>query len=275
MKDKISVYGSTGFIGSNFVRMHDDRCVPIHRDSRSTETDNILYFISTTHNYHVFHDLQRDIDTNLTVLSEVLEECRDLDVTINFISSWFVYGDTELPAREDYHCNPKGFYSITKRCAEQLIESYCKTFNKSYRILRLSNVYGLRDGGASKKKNALQYLVNRLKNNEDVDLYHGGKFYRDYLHVDDVCRAIDLVLRKGELNQIYNIGSGSQYRFKDLIDHVVSRTGSKSKINEIDASDFHKHVQVKDMHLDVEKLKRLGFVPRITIEQGLDELCRI
>ena len=160
MKDKVSVYGSSGFIGSNFVLMHDDHCIPIHRDSRATETDNILYFISTTHNYNVFNDLHIDIDTNLTVLSEVLEECRDRDVTINFISSWFVYGDTELPAREDSYCNPKGFYSITKRCAEQLIESYCKTFDKSYRILRLSNVYGLRDGGASKKKNALQYLVN-------------------------------------------------------------------------------------------------------------------
>jgi len=274
MKDKVSVYGSSGFIGSNFVRIHDDNFITKHRDSRATETDNILYFISTTHNYNVFNDLHIDIDTNLTVLSEVLEECRDRDVTINFISSWFVYGDTELPAREDSYCNPKGFYSITKRCAEQLIESYCKTFDKSYRILRLSNVYGLRDGGASKKKNALQYLVNRLKNNEDIDLYHGGRFYRDYMHVDDVCRAIGLVLRKGELNQIYNIGSGMPYRFKDLIDNVVSRTGSKSKINEIDAPEFHKHVQVKDMHLDVEKLKMLGFVPRITIEQGLDELCR-
>jgi nucleoside-diphosphate-sugar epimerase len=274
MQDKISVYGGTGFIGSNFIQAHEDRCMLISRNNRAPKSDCILYFISTTHNYHVFDDLQRDIDTNLRVLSEVLDQCRDRDVTINFVSSWFVYGDTHLPAHEDSYCNPKGFYSITKRCAEQLVESYCKTFGKNYRILRLSNVYGPRDRGASKKKNALQYLTDRLKNNEPIDLYHGGKFHRDYLHVSDACHAIKLVLEKGELNQIYNIGSGHAYMFRDLIDHIVKKTGSRSKINEIDSSDFHKLVQVKNMHLDVEKLRSLGFEPDVSIEQGLDELCQ-
>ena len=183
MEDKISVYGATGFIGSNFTQTFKDQCISVPRHDRIPKSDSILYLISTTHNYHVFDDLQKDVDTNLRVLTEMLEQCRDTDATINFVSSWFVYGDAQLPAHEDSYCNPKGFYSITKHCAEKLVESYCKTFDKGYRIIRLSNVYGTGDGGASKKKNALQYLVEKLKNNEPIDLYHGGNFYRDYLHV--------------------------------------------------------------------------------------------
>jgi nucleoside-diphosphate-sugar epimerase len=275
MEDKISVYGATGFIGSNFIKTFKNQCITIPRHDRIPKTDSILYLISTTHNYHVFDDIHKDVDTNLRVLTEMLDKCRDSDATINFVSSWFVYGDTQLPAHEDSYCNPKGFYSITKYCAEQLVESYCKTFNKRYRIIRLSNVYGTGDGGASKKKNALQYLVERLKKDEPIDLYHGGRFYRDYLHVNDVCRAIKLVMEKGEVNQIYNVGSGNPYMFRDLIDYVIDKTGSRSKINETDAPDFHKIVQVKNMYLNIDKLRSLGFEPNFSIDKGLDELCQI
>ena len=274
MEDKISVYGATGFVGSNFLKTYKNQCIAIPKHDRIPKSDSILYLISTTHNYHVFDDIHKDVDTNLRVLTETLDKCRDRDVTINFVSSWFVYGDTQLPAHEDSYCNPKGFYSITKRCAEQLVESYCKTFNKRYRIIRLSNVYGTGDGGTSKKKNALQYLVGKLKKNEPIDLYHGGKFYRDYLHVSDVCRAIKLVMEKGEVNSIYNVGSGNPYMFRDLINYAIDKTGSRSKINEIDAPDFHKIVQVKNMHLDVDKLRGLGFEPNFSIDKGLDALCQ-
>ena len=81
-------------------------------------------------------------------------------------------------------------------------------------------------------------------------------------------------MEKGELNQTYNVGSGNPYMFKDIIDYVTKKTGSTSKISDIDPPDFHKIVQVKNMYLDVEKLRSLGFEPKVSIEQGLDELCQ-
>ena len=273
MQDKISVYGGTGFIGSNFINLYPDRCVLVPRGERVPPTNTILYFISTTHNYHVFDNLHKDVNTNLKVLLEVLECCKDRDVTINFVSSWFVYGNTPLPARENSPCDPRGFYSITKRCAEQLVESYCKTFKKDYRILRLGNVYGVGDKGASKKKNALQYLVNNLKEDKTISLYHGGEFIRDYLHVIDTCRAINIVMNIGE-KCVYNIGSGHPYRFRDLIEYAIHKLNSKSKVLTTEPPDFHQLVQVKDMYLDVRKLKSLGFQPELSIEEGMNLLCQ-
>ena len=60
----------------------------------------------------------------------------------------------------------------------------------NYRILRLSNIYGINDKGVSAKKNALQFLINRIKSNEKIELYEGGNFLRDYLDVRDAVSAI-------------------------------------------------------------------------------------
>ena len=89
-----------------------------------------VYFISTVDNYNVHTDMHIDINTNLNVLMDVLKSFRESspDAVFNFISSWFVYGNVPLPAKEDSHCNPRGFYSITKRAAEQMLISYCETF---------------------------------------------------------------------------------------------------------------------------------------------------
>lgn len=270
---EVSVFGGTGFVGSYFTEVSSRSCKLIERDSREPKSKDILYLISTTHNYHVFEDVHKDIDTNLSILVDVLKNLKPGESTFNFISSWFVYGDNNLPVDESSCCHPKGFYSITKKAAEELVASYCETFGIDYRILRLCNVYGRGDRGASKKKNALQFLIDKLKNHEPIDLYHSGEFFRDYMHVKDVARAIDLVINKGELNAIYNIGSGEKVLFKDVIDIVLKETSSKSQITSIEPPKFHQVVQVKDFYMKTEKLKALGFKPAISIEEGIKELC--
>jgi nucleoside-diphosphate-sugar epimerase len=267
---KIDLFGGTGFIGNNFKIMFPD--VHIHdRDNNEPIYDDVLYMISTTHNYHVFDDIHKDVDTNLTKLLYALKNCNK-NTTFNFISSWFVYGDTDLPAMEDSYCRPKGFYSLTKKCAEDILISYCNTFGIKYRILRLCNVYGPNDGDISKKKNALQYLINEVKESHPINLYYDGNFIRDYMHVDDICSSIHLCITKSEPNQIINIGSGIPQNFRDIIEFVIKETNSTSKITAVDATEFHKLVQVKNMYMDVSKLKQLGFEQRISIYDGVKSL---
>lgn len=269
---KIDLFGGTGFIGSTFKKIYKTEVHVHDREDNIPIYENVLYMISTTHNYHIFEDIHKDVDTNLTKLLNVLENCKNKNIVFNFISSWFVYGDVDLPAKESSCCKPKGFYSITKKCAEDLLISYCETFNIKYRILRLCNVYGKNDIGVSKQKNALQYLINEIKNNNEIKLYHNGEFIRDYMHVNDVCNAIYLIINDKKYNYIINVGSGIPKKFKEIIDFVVERTNSKSNLIPIDAVDFHKLVQVKDIVLDVEKLKLLGFNQKIKIETGIKEL---
>jgi nucleoside-diphosphate-sugar epimerase len=271
---QLSVFGGTGFVGSHFVDHSNFDCTIIDRDARKPLTNESLFLISTTHNYHVFEDVHIDIDTNLSLLVDVLSNLAPGKSVFNFISSWFVYGDAELPASEESPLSPKGFYSITKMAAEKLVESYCRTFKIDFRILRLSNIYGVGDKSAGKKKNALSFLINEIKENKEINLYHNGEFFRDYLHLDDAVRAIDLVLKDGNVNEVYNIGGGEKILFKDVIDSVFQITNSTSKIKIVEPAEFHKIVQVKDFYMNCDKLKKLGFEQKVSIKEGIKSLCQ-
>ena len=274
--NKISVFGGTGFIGGRFCEMFPEECVRIPYDNREPETNNVLYFISTVHNYNVFDNPHLDINTNLNVLMNVLESCRKQNregLVFNFISSWFVYGKTkDLPAREDSYCEPKGVYSITKRTAEQLLVSYCETYDINYRIMRLASIYGEGDMKVSKKKNALQYMIEQIASHHDIDLYDGGVHLRDFMYVDDACSALKLCIEKAPLNEIINIGSGIPISIGELMVYVKEKLNSTSKFNHVEPPHFHNIVQITNMYLNINKLKSLNFISQYDIKKGLDKI---
>jgi nucleoside-diphosphate-sugar epimerase len=267
--EQLNVFGGKGFVGSRFVDLTPD-CIINERNDYQVKSKNILYFISTIDNYNVFTDPYVDIDTNLTTLVRVLSSIKEEDrpfTTFNFISSWFVYGDTDWPARETSPCNPKGFYSITKRAAEQLLISYCQTFGIQYRILRLANVAGSTDPKASKKKNAIVHMIKELKGNRPIKLYDHGNVYRDIIDLDDCVSAINLVLQRGNLNDVYNVGNGKPVLLGEFMNRAKKLLDSTSEIGYMDTPDFHKFVQVKSMYMNNDKLKELGYTPRYSLEE--------
>lgn len=267
---KISVFGATGFLGTNFCNLYPNEVIKIPRTQTRPESSDVLYMISTTTNYNVYTDLHLDINTNLSVLVNVLGNLNKGD-TFNFVSSWFVYGKTTpLPAIEYNICKPVGFYSATKYCAEQLVQSYCMTFGINYRIFRLANLYGVGDKDISAKKNALLYLISEMYHNRSIGLYYDGEFIRDYIHVRDASRAIKHCMQFAPTDQIINIGGGKPLVFRDLINYVGAKLNFNN-IHKIEPSEFHKVVQVKDMWLDTTKLNSYGFTPAVHIWDGLDE----
>lgn len=271
--DRINVFGK-GFIGGEFCRQFQDEVVVNERNDHHPKTPKILYFISTVDNYNIHTNPHLDIDTNLSLLIDVLENSRKeygSDFEFDFISSWFVYGKTDVPAREDSVCNPSGFYSITKRTAEQLLISYCSTFDISYRILRMSNVIGKEDNKVSKKKNALQYMIHQLVRGEEVSLYE-GKILRDLIDVRDAARAIHLIVTQGNLNEIYNVGNGFGFSFEEIV-YLVQEYLGTGIIKRIPVPKFHKLVQVKDMYLDTTKLTGLGYFLDYDIHKTVIEIA--
>lgn len=249
---RISIFGP-GFILGRFCDLYPDEVDIMHRNDRMPLSNIVLYGISTVHNYN---NLSHDTSVNLQILSEVLQWLTP-EHTFNFLSSWFVYGNVRLPARETYTCKPKGNYSITKKIAEDFIILYCKAHDIPYRIFRLANVFGAGDE-CSARKNALQYLTNKLRNGEQIELYNDGAFYRDYAHVDEVCRMLKLAISKSAENEIYNLGSGRKSLFRLWIDAAKSVLMSDSEIVSVDAPDFHKKVQAKSFYFDVSKLAYFG-----------------
>lgn len=279
--DKYTVFGGYGFVLGEFIRQFPEQCIRVPKQDIVPSSPKIIYGISTVDNYNVYDNVTVDIETNLIHLMEVLDACHKVYGTkfeFNFISSWFVYGKHEFPMIENFPvteespCTPTGFYSITKRCAEQLLISYCETYKIKYKILRLANVLGHRDPKVSAKKNALQYLIDKLTHNEDIELYNDGKFYRDYIDVRDCAHAIKLVVENGT-HPIYNISNGTSHLFKDLIDIAKAYSMSTSNVwNKLDEVEFHKQVQVKDIFISNQKLVELGYSPKFTIEATIQEI---
>jgi nucleoside-diphosphate-sugar epimerase len=265
---RVSVFGATGFIGENFAMANPDHVDKVDREKPDPKFDQVLYAIGTTDNYNVFENPKLDIETNLIKLIDDLELLRSKfnTFTFNYLSSWFVYGDsTPLPFTKENICDPKGFYSISKFAAEKFLISYCETYKINYRILRLSNIYGKGDKGVSAKKNALQFLVSKIKMNENIYLYEGGNFVRDYLDIRDAIDAINLIVNNGKLNSIYNVGSGKPTRFIDLMNKAKLSFNSSSEFLSIATPEFHQLVQVRDSYLDISDLSLLGFLPKYDI----------
>jgi nucleoside-diphosphate-sugar epimerase len=134
-------------------------------------------------------------------------------------------------------------------------------------------VYGT-DKTVSPKKNVLGFLINKLKNNEDIQLYEGGLVLRDYMHVDDVSRAIKCIIDSGSENQIYNIATGQPQYFCDIIQLAVDKLpDSKSKILSIETPEFYAKTQAKNFSLNIQKLKEFNFEPNISLSVGIEQLC--
>lgn len=284
----LTIFGGKGFVGSAYARRYPG--IVNARSDYEVRSRDVLYLISTVHNYNVFDQPLLDIATNLGTLVRVLESWRRYQAgpagidgyshnervngVFNFVSSWFVYGFQQQShdVGEDAICDPRGFYSITKRCAEQLLASYCETYNLRYRILRLGSVIGPGDVKASAKKNAVQWMVNCLAKNQDVEVYGDGRSYRDYIHVDDCARAMNLVLTRGALDEVYNIGNGASWSLDEIVGYAARMLRSKSRITYVEPKMFHKKVQVESFYMNVGKLRALGYEPRYTGSALFDSL---
>lgn len=269
-----SLFGA-GFIGSRYIERYPETIV-IPRGGVVSYSPVALYMRGTVTNYNVKDNLPyRDIEDNLIHFMEVLVATHEKwkeNFVFNLVSTWFVYSPKQIPAKETSYCEPNGFYSITALCREQLLKSYCETFSLNYRILRLGNVIGVGDKKISRKKNALQHIIKELAQGRDVDYLYKGGAIRDYIEVRDCVDAIHLVLEKGNLNEIYNIANGQGFNVNDLVEVAHRESGFKSKITQIPVPDFHKTVQMPKMYLNVDKIKKLGYVQQHDIKNTVKEL---
>lgn len=285
----LTVLGGNGFVGSEYCRLLEEFGVKFVKNERSNyncETEDVINFISTVHNYNVHTNSRLDIETNLCILMKTLDSWRAAGGKgcYTLISSWFVYGQdsgydadplnrTSRGIPETDPCDPKGFYSITKRCAEQLLMSYCETFSLNYRILRLANVIGKDDKKVSAQKNALQYLLAEIAASRDIQLYDGGHFYRDFIDSRDCARAIHIANTKGNLNEIYNIGNGIPCDFRSLLTYGRARCRSNSTFYTIEQKEFHKKVQSsRSFYMDNTKLSKLGYTPNHIIYETISDI---
>jgi dTDP-glucose 4,6-dehydratase len=300
---RLLVTGAAGFIGSNFVRYwlgrhSDDHVVgldlltyagnPRNLDGLSVrlvegdigdldlaervlaeeEIDTIVNFAAESHNSLAVLDPSRFFRTNALGTQTLLEAARRRGLArFHHVSTCEVYGDLALDSDEAFTeespYRPRTPYNASKAAADHAVRAYFHTFEVPVTITSCANNYGPRQ---FPEKVIPLFLTNAFDDRE-LPLYASTQNRREWLHVDDHCRAIDVVLERGEVGETYNVGSGVERSIEEIADLVLELTGKPESLKAI-VPDRPGHD--RRYLLDSTRLRsELGWQPEISFEDGL------
>ncbi len=299
---EVLVTGGAGFIGSNFVRyalsthedwrvttldkltyagrlenLHDVIDHPRHRFVKGDIADAgiaaplvrnanvVVHFAAETHVDRSILSAGQFITTDVVgtfVLLEAAREAKGLNCFVQ-ISTDEVYGSVaEGASRETDELKPRNPYSASKAAADRLAYSYWATFDVPVIITRASNNYG----PYQFPEKVIPLFITNALHGIQVPLYGDGLNVRDWLHVTDHCRALDLLLTEGRPGEVYNIGGGNEVRNLDLT-HSILRLLDRPTTLIRPVTDRLGHD--RRYCLDTTKLRGLGWTPVVDFDQGL------
>lgn len=303
---KILVTGGLGFIGSNFVRYLmenysdvevvnldamkygsnpenlkgiEERYTFVRGDiadyglvkSLVKDVDAIVNFAAETHVDRSISDPESFLKSNVVGVFSLLEAIRKHNRNAVFVhvSTDEVYGDImEGSFKEDDRLNPSSPYSASKAAGDLFVLAYVRTYGIDGRITRCTNNYGPYQFPEKLIPKTIIRSIMGLK----VPVYGTGENVRDWLYVEDHCRAIDLVMRGGEKGEIYNISSGEEKTNLEVVRMILNMLGrDESSIEFVEDRPGH------DIRysLDSSKIREeLGWRPRVSFDEGIEETVR-
>jgi len=304
---KVLVTGGAGFIGSNFVRYaidaHPDWQVttldkltyagrlenlksvehnPRHRFVKGDiadmavagplvrESDLVINFAAETHVDRSIKHAGDFITTDVFGTFVLLEAARENASLRRFIqiSTDEVYGSVPVgSSTETDELKPRNPYSASKAGADRLAYSYWATYKVPVIITRASNNYGSHQF----PEKVIPLFITNLIDDIPVPLYGDGQNERDWLHVDDHCRGVDLLIDKGVDGEVYNIGGGNQVKNVDLTHRLLELVGKPTSLIK-PVADRPGHD--RRYSLDTAKLEALGWKPKERFEEGLAKTVR-
>jgi len=304
---RLFVTGGAGFIGSHYVRSVLTGAYPGFEDTEVTVFDKLTYAgnlanldpVARSPRYRFVSGdicdplaLDAAIPGHDVVLNFAAESHVDRSITgaadfamANFVgaqqvfdaslrhgvgrvvqvSTDEVYGTIPVGSwTEDHVLEPNSPYSAAKAGADLLARAYAVTYGLDVSVTRCTNNFG----PYQFPEKVIPLFVTNLMDGRKVPLYGDGLNVRDWLHVEDHCRGIQLVLERGEPGQYYNIGGGRELANKELTALLLEACGT--------GWDMVDYVEDRKGHdrrysLDDSKLRAMGYAPRVEFERGLAE----
>ena len=233
--------------------------------------DAVVHFAAESHVDRSIELPSLFLQTNVMGTAVLLDACRSFGVgRFHQVSTDEVYGDLplnrpELRFAEDAPLHPNSPYSSSKAAADLLAMSYRRTYGVPVSISRCSNNYG----PYQFPEKLIPRMILRAEMGQPLPVYGTGENVRDWLHVQDHYRALDLILRKGQAGSLYHISGDCELRNLDLVRQICQILGRPESLI--------CHVEDRKGHdlryaLDASKLYReLGWEPRIAFSAGLKE----
>lgn len=228
------------------------------------DIDGIINFAAQTHVDNSIKDASSFVKTNILGTYTLLEAARINSVSrFMQISTDEVYGSIcEGSFTEDANLKPNSPYSASKASADMLVHAYFKTYGINTVITRSSNNYG---PNQHPEKLIPRFITNLLVGKK-VPVYGNGMQVRDWLYVEDNCRAIDLVFHKGLAGEVYNIGGKCEKTNIAITKKILAFFGK--------GDDWIEYVKDRPGHdfrysLDISKVMKLGWSPNTSFEEGI------
>lgn len=297
------VTGGSGFIGSNFIRfllstyedcsvvnldkltyaadknalkeyvnseryslVVGDICDTAVVDSLVENCDYVVHFAAESHVDRSIADPSLFIKTNIFGTYTLLEAARKYNKRFHHVSTDEVFGqlaDNDDPFDEETPYDPRSPYSASKASSDHLVMSYFHTYNLPVTISNCSNNYGPYQFPEKLIPLAITNLLEDIK----VPVYGDGMQVRDWLYVDDHCKAIDLVIQKGKIGEIYCIGGASEKRNIEVIRAILAihNKGEDSieYVQDRAGHDRRYAISFKKIH------DELGWSPQVSFEEGI------
>ena len=205
---------------------------------------------------------------NIEATQKLLEFYKDLSIKkFVYASSSSVYGDAELPMKENSLLKPVSPYGVTKLAGENLCYLYWKNYGVPTISLRYFTVYGPRQ----RPDMAIHKFVKAVFKGDKIPVFGDGTQTRDFTFVDDAVEANTLAARSNVVGEVFNIGGGTKISVNELIKKIEDTIGKKAKIKYVEKQKG----DVKDTLADISKAKELlGWSPKVNINEGLKKYIK-
>ncbi len=267
--DKLTYAGNLNNFSSDerelFEFVEGDICNPDLSSRLVKQADFVVNFAAESHVDRSIENATEFVQTNVFGTQVLLDNCRKFGVERFLqVSTDEVYGSiSEGSWTEDYPLLPNSPYSASKAGADLLVRAYGKTFGFHTNVTRCSNNYG----PYQYLEKVIPLFVTNLIRGRKLPIYGNGKNIRDWLHVEDHCHGVELVLKGGRDGEIYNIGGGTELENLELAELILNQFHLGAEWVEYVVDRLGHDIRYS---VDISKIEsELGYKPKILFIDGL------
>ena len=264
ISEKYKITGISKTIKKNNLIKQIKRNILNIKDSDIAKNSCIIHLAAITNVAYCEKYPEECYKVNAIATQKILEIARKKNCSLIYPSTSHVYAiPHKLPIKETHPTNATSVYSESKISGEKLCETYSKSYGLNISVLRLFSTYGPKNSEYKVESR----IIRQLLSNSMIKIGNLSP-KRDFIYIDDVIRAFQIVIKNLKGFNIYNVGSERSYSIQEICNILKKLAGKKISVV-TDKTKLRKN-DIKNVVSDCSKIKKLGWKPKISINEGLE-----